>query len=103
MMAGGRFVGAQAVIVAGRGDGGAQEAGVLVHGANDGAAEHQELRVVVRRLARIEQVALGRVAEREVDVLARAVHAREGLLVQQADQAVLLGDLLERWSSPCCW
>ena len=46
------------------------------------------------RVARIEQVALGGVAEREVDVLARAVDAREGLLVQQADQAVPLGDPL---------
>ena len=43
-----------------------------------------------------EQVALGGVAEREVDVLARAVDALEGLLVEQALHAVLLGDPLQR-------
>ena len=86
------FVGAQAVIVAGRGDGGAQQAAELVHRADDRAAEHQELRVVVRRRARIEQVALGAVAERVVQVLARAVDARERLLVQEAHEVVLLGD-----------
>ena len=37
---------------------GPQQARVLVHGADHGGAEHQELRVVVRRVARIEQVAL---------------------------------------------
>ena len=39
-----------------------------------------------------QQVALGGVAEREVDVLARAVDALERLLVEQALHAVLLGD-----------
>ena len=88
------FVGAQAVVVAGRRDGGAQHARVLVHGADHRAAEHQELRVLVRRVARIEQVALRGVADRPVDVLARAVDAGERLLVQQADHAVLLGHAL---------
>ena len=89
-----RFVRAEAVVVGGGRDDRAQQAAVLVHGADDGGAEHQELRVLVRRVARIEQVALRRVAEREVDVLARAVDARERLLVQQAHQAVALGDAL---------
>ena len=40
------------------------------------AAQEDELRVGVRRVARIQQVALRRVADREVDVLARAVDAR---------------------------
>ena len=93
---GGSLVRAEAVVV-GRGrDHGAQEAAELVHGADDGATEHQELRVVVRRVARVEQVALGGVAERVVDVLARAIDARERLLVKQADQAVTLGDRLQR-------
>ena len=54
------FVGAQAMIVAGRGHDGPQQALVLVHGANHGGAEHQELGVLVRRVARVEQVALRR-------------------------------------------
>ena len=64
---------------------------ILVHGADDRGAEHQELRVLVRRVAGLEQVALLGVAERPVDVLARAVDAGERLLVQQALHAVLLG------------
>ena len=74
----------------------AQQAAVLVHGADHRGAEHQELRVVVRGVAGEQQVALGRVAEREVDVLARAVDAGERLLVEQALHAVLLGHPLER-------
>ncbi len=83
------------MIVAGRRDRGAQETAVLVHCAHDGAAERHELRVVVRRCARIEQVALGRVAERVVQMLARAVDAGERLLVQEAHEVVLLGDRLQ--------
>ena len=95
MMAGGASLAPRRWSLAARGDHRAQDAGVLVHGPDDGAAEHQELGVVVRRVAGIQQVALGAVAEREVDVFARAVDAGEGLLVQQADQAVLLGHPLQ--------
>ena len=65
---------------------------VLVHGADHRRAEHEELRVVVRRVAGEQEVALGGVAEREVHVLARAVDAGERLLVEQALHAVLLRD-----------
>ncbi len=61
-----------------------------------GGAEHQELSVFVRRVARIEQVALRRAAERPVDVLAGAVDAGERLFVRQAGHAVLLGHALQR-------
>ena len=61
-----------------------------MHAADDRAAEHQELRFSCGRVAGVEQVALGGVAHRPVDVLARAVDAGERLLVQQADNAVLL-------------
>ena len=44
-----RFVGAEAMIVAGAGDAGAEQPLPLVHGAQHGGAEHQELDVVVRR------------------------------------------------------
>ena len=50
----------------------------------------------MRRVARQQQIALGRVAEREVDVLARTVDALERLLVEQALHAVLVGQPLER-------
>ena len=50
----------------------------------------------MRRVARIEQVALRRAAERPVDVLARAVDAGEWLFVRQAGHAVFLGHPLER-------
>ena len=43
------------------------------------------------------------VAEREVDVLARAVDAGEGLLVEEAHQVVLLGDPLDMTMSVCWW
>ena len=58
-------------------------------------AEHEELGVVVRRLAGGQEVTDLLVAKRPVQVLARAVEPREGLFVEQAGQAVLLGDLLE--------
>ena len=59
-------------------------------------AEHEKLRVLVRCLAGVEQVALRGVAEREVDVLAGAVDSREGLLVQEAREAEAVGDAPER-------
>ena len=51
-----RFVGAQTVIVARGGDRDAQQILILVHRLDDGAQEQQELRVLVRGLARLEQV-----------------------------------------------
>ena len=60
-----------------------------VDGPDHRRAEHKELHVGVWRLAGFEQVAQ-LAADRPVDVLARAVDAREGLLVQQAGHAVLL-------------
>ncbi len=72
------------------------KATVLVDGADDGGAEHQELHVLVRRVARLEQVALRAVAERPVKVLAGTVDAREWLLVQEALEAVFARDLLQR-------
>ena len=67
----------------------------LVHGANDRRAKDEKLGVFVRGIARVEEVSLRRVAEREVDVLARPVDAREGLFVQEAREAELFGDPLE--------
>ena len=76
------LVGAEAVIVAGMGHDGPQQARVLMHGPDHGGAEDEELHVGVRRVARIQEVALAGTAQRPVDVLAGTVHAGEGLLVR---------------------
>ena len=57
--------------------------------------EDEELRVVVRVVAGVEQVLAGVGRHRPVVVLARAVDAGERLLVQQADQAVVVGGLAQ--------
>ena len=65
-----------------------------MHGAQHRGAEDEELDVLVRRLARAEQVGAGVVAHAPVQVLARTVDARERLLVQQARQSELRRDPL---------
>ena len=84
-----RFVRAEAMIVARARDAGAQQPLPLVHRAQHRRAEHEELHVVVRVLARTQQVVPLVVAHRPVEVLARSVDAGERLLVQQACEAVL--------------
>ncbi len=84
-----RFVGAEPMIVAGAGDAHAEQPLPRVHRTDDGRAEEQELHVVVRRLARVQQVVAEIVADAPVEMLARAVDAGERLLVQQAREAVL--------------
>ena len=84
-----RFVRAEAMVVARAGDRRTEQALELVHGAEHGGAEDQELHVVVRRVAGIEQVGARVVAHAPVEVLAAAVDAGERLLVEQARQAVL--------------
>ena len=51
-----RFVRAEAMLVARRADAGAQQARVLVHGAQHRREEDEEANVLMRRLARLEQV-----------------------------------------------
>ena len=87
------LVGAEAVIVAGAGDRDAEQFRILGHGADDRDAEDEELGVVVRVVAGVEQVLAGVGRHRPVVVLAGAVDAGERLLVEQADQAVLVGGL----------
>ena len=85
----GRLVGAEAMIVSGSRDDGAQERPVEMDASDDRAAEEQEVEVVVRGVSWVEEVPLGRVADRPVHVLARAIDAGEGLFVEQADEAML--------------
>ena len=87
-----RFVRAQPVIVAGARDAEAQQPLELVHRAQHRGAEHEELDVVVRRVAGVQQVVPQLVAHAPVQVLAGAVDARERLLVQQAREAELRRD-----------
>ena len=90
----GSLVGAETVVVAGCGDRDAEQILVVVHRLDHGAEEEQELRVLVRGVAGREQVLTRIGGYRPVVVLAAAVHAGEGLLVEQADEAVLRGHLL---------
>ena len=82
-----RLVRAEAVVVAGGRDSGAEQGGVLMHGADGGGAEHEELRVIVRVVAGVEQVAEF-AAKRPVHVLAGAVHARKRFFMQETRHAV---------------
>ena len=90
------FVRTEAMIVAGGRDHRAQERAPSMHRTDHGRAENQELRIGVRIVARVEQIALGRIADREVDVLARAVDPGKRLFVQQTSHAVFFGHALER-------
>ena len=85
------LVGAQTVVVTGRGNADAQHLLVIVHSGDDAGEEDEELQVLLGGVAGIEQVlAVGR--QRPVVMLARAVDALERLLVLQAHQAVVAGD-----------
>ena len=64
---------------------------MLVDGADDGAEDRQEDGVLVGRLAGVEEIALA-VGDRPVVVLAGAVDAGKGLLVEEADEPMSLGD-----------
>ena len=65
-----------------------------VERADDGAEHGEEDRVLLRVVARVEQVAPA-VGDGPVVVLAGAVHAGEGLFVQEAHEAVALGGLAQ--------
>ena len=81
------------MVIARGGNAGAQQVGVLIDRLDDGGQEHHELQVLHRGIAGVEQVlVLG--ADGPVVVLAAAVDALERLLMLQADQTVLVGDLL---------
>ncbi len=86
------FVGAEAMIVVGAGDGEAKDFAVLADSADDGGAEDEELRVFVRGVAGVEEVFAGVGGHRPVVVLTGAVDAGKGFFVEEADEAVLVGD-----------
>ena len=82
------------MVVAGESDGGPQEVLILVNALDESGQEQQELGVLAGGGAGLEQVLAGIGAQRPVVVLAGAVDAGEGLFMEQADEAVLVGHLL---------
>ena len=87
-------MGAEAVVVARAGDGGAQERRVVVDALQDGAEDGEEDRVLGGVVAGVQEVAPA-VGDGPVVVLAGAVDAVEGLFVKEADKAVALGRLAQ--------
>ena len=87
-----RLVRAQAVIVAGRSDGNAEQILIFVNRLDNGGQKQDELAVFARVLARLEQVLACIGGNRPVVVLAGAVYAFKRLLMQQAGEAMLLRD-----------
>ena len=84
-----RFVGSQTVIVACAGHGATQHVLIFIDTFDDGRQEQQELVVVIRVAAGIQQVFPFQCGQGPVVVLAAAVHAVKGLFMEQADHAVL--------------
>jgi hypothetical protein len=89
------LVGAEAMVIGRARDRAAQQLRMHIHRADHRAEEGEELHVRVRVVARVEQVHARVGRQRPVVVLARAVDAREGLLMHQAREAMALGGLLE--------
>ncbi|OPZ72714.1 MAG: hypothetical protein BWY83_00501 [bacterium ADurb.Bin478] len=92
-----RFVGAEPVIVGRRGDGGAQQIAIVIDGAQDGGEKYQELQVLLRRFAGLEQIVTLRISHGPVVVFAAAVDAGKGLFVQQQRQSVAVGRFFQNF------
>ena len=91
-----RLAGAQPVIVRRGGDGEPQHILIIVHRLQHRTEEQQELGVLIRRVARLEQIDAGVRHDRPVVMLAAAVDAGKRLFVQQTDHVVLARDLLHQ-------
>ena len=76
------------MLITGRGDGRAQKVGMGIDRMNDGGKHGEELYVLLRRFAGIEQVVALIVGQRPVDMLARAIDTGKRFLMQQTDQSV---------------
>ena len=82
------------MIVARRGNAGAQNALIAVDRRDDAREDEHEEAVVFGRFAGVEQVEPRIGGDRPVVVLARTVDVFEGFFVEKAHEAVTLGDLL---------
>ena len=85
------FAAAETVIVAGAGDGAAQELGIAVNRFDDGGQKGQKLQIGRGILTGIQEVFAGVGGDGPVVVLAGAVDALKGLFVEQTVQVVLGG------------
>ena len=84
------------MVVAGAGDRGPDKVGVLIDSLYHRAEHSKEDGVLVRVCPRVEEVRAA-VGDRPVVVLAAAVDARKGLLMQEADQSVAVRHLAEHF------
>ncbi len=89
------LAGAQAVVVAGGGRRRAEEEGVAIDRLDHRGGEEQEARVLARVLAGVEEVHAVVGGHGPVVMLARAVHAGEGFLVEERLHAVPPRHLLD--------
>ena len=92
----GRLLGTQTVGVGGSHNGCLQQGVVLLDGHHHVDQEGDESEVLLGRLAGGEEADTGVGAQRPIAMLARAIHAGEGLLVQQHLEAVTAGHLVHQ-------
>ena len=90
-----RLVGSQTVVISHVGRRFPQQGRVAVHCLQHTGQHQKELYVLMGRLARIEKVDAVVSGQGPVVVLSGAVHSREGLLVEQALEAVLVSHLFQ--------
>ena len=88
------FVGTETVVVTGASDCHTEQVGVGVDSIDDGTERGEEDGVLVRVLARVQEVRFA-VVHGPVVVFAGTVDAGERLFVQQANESVAVGDLAE--------
>ncbi len=69
---------------------------MLIDRAQHRHQHRQELQVILRGIARIQEVIAFAVGHRPIQVFTAAVDARERLLVQEADQVMAQGDLFHQ-------
>ena len=88
------FISSESVIVSRCSHGKAQQLGIFVNALYHCRKEGQELHVLHRRLTGVQKVLSVVGGKRPVIMLSGAVHAVEGLFVQQADHSVTKSCLL---------
>ena len=92
----GRLLSTQTMGVGGSHNGGLQEGVVLLDGHHHVDQKGDEAEVLLGRFARGEEADTGVGAQRPVAMLARAIHAGEGLLVQQHLESVPAGNFVHQ-------
>src|SRR5699024_7119997 len=80
------------MVVACRSNHGAEQAAPAGDCADDGGAKYEKLSVSMRCVGRREQIALGGLSKRPVEVFSGAIYAAERLFVYEAHKTVFPGD-----------